>query len=333
MNSLRSTVAVVEARPETVAEDYRRLLKLAGLAAASPDRRLVADGARPAGSRGIPVSPSRQLSAVLAGGQGCGPVFALDGSGRPAGTPAPWRDALAAAGTALADPAAWQLRRADAGGLRALTEALKDGPQLPRDLAGGPVLVTAGLGVGGGWPVLAGVELLARLVAPPRLRRRRCRATGAEVVAESLALVARECHIEGTVIDGVHWHVRAGRWKRRTLLGNILLAGRDPVAVDAVACRLAGVDPQRVPWLRFCAERGLGRIDPGRVDVVGRSDLLEPGLELPPRLLVPAGEGPWPGAGEGGGWWQRLRVRSAAPRASAWDGLEVASAAGRKEEP
>jgi len=332
LKPLRSTVAIVEARPETVGEDYRRLLALAGLDRLDPARRLLVDAACPGGRSGGPVSPPWQIAAVLAGARGDEPgvVHALDGAGRPAAANRSWSGALAATGAGVADASAWQRCHNGAAGLPALAEALAGAAELPRGLAGRPLLVACGMTVGGGWPVAAGLELLARLVAPPSRRRRRFRATGAEIVAEALALVDTDCELSGTVVDGVRWHVRAGRWRRRTLLGNILLAGRDPVAVDAVACRLAGADPLRVPWLRLCAERGLGRIDPRRIDVVGRGDLLDPGLDLPPRLLVPTGEGPLPGVAGGGSWLDWLRIRGAPPPSSAWDEPMVQGAAVRE---
>jgi hypothetical protein len=318
---LRSTVAVVEARPETVGEDYRRLLSLAGLDEAGPELRLLADAARPGGGRQGPASPAWQMSGLLGAGRGPAVVHALDGAGRSAAADAAWSTALAATGSTLADAGDRERHRVSGEGLPALAECLSDGPRWPRGLAGSTLLLASGLAVGDGWPVAGGLELLTRLVAPPYLRRRRHRATAAEAVADALALARAECVPAGAVIDAVRWHVQAGRWRRRTLLGNILLAGRDPVAVDAVACRLGGVDPARVPWLRLCAERGLGRIDPQRIDVVGQADLLAPGLDLPGHLLEPAAGGAWPGGTGGGKWPARLLARGAAPLASGWDAL------------
>lgn len=321
MKSLRSKVAVVEARPETVGEDYRRLLSLAGLGEEGPDLRLLVDAARPAGGRRGPASPPWQLAGLLGGGRPPVVVHAVGGDGRPTTEDASWRAALAASGSTMAGSRDSERLRTAAEGLPALVEALGGGPEWPRGLSGTPLLLASGLAVGAGWPVCGGLELLARLVAPRRLHRRRHRAIAAEVVADALALATVESELAGVVVDAVRWHVCAGRWRRRTLLGNALLAGRDPVAVDAVACRLAGVDPARVPWLHLCAERGLGRIDPQRIDVVGRTDLLDRNLELSPRLLVPAAAGAWPGAAGGGRWPSWLLAQGAAPRASGWDPL------------
>ncbi len=48
-----------------------------------------------------------------------------------------------------------------------------------------------------------------------------------------------------------------------------ILASADPVAVDSVALRLAGVDPTVVPYLKAAADYGVGAVAPEDVEVVG----------------------------------------------------------------
>jgi hypothetical protein len=48
---------------------------------------------------------------------------------------------------------------------------------------------------------------------------------------------------------------------------DIIVAGADPFAADAVACTLMGVVPADVPYLRLGAERGYGTIDLDAVSV------------------------------------------------------------------
>ncbi|MBN1402251.1 MAG: DUF362 domain-containing protein, partial [Anaerolineae bacterium] len=50
---------------------------------------------------------------------------------------------------------------------------------------------------------------------------------------------------------------------------NLLVAGRDLLAVDATCSRIMGFDPREVPLLVKAAARGLGTLDAGRIDVVG----------------------------------------------------------------
>ena len=49
----------------------------------------------------------------------------------------------------------------------------------------------------------------------------------------------------------------------------IILAGGDGLAVDAVGCRIMGIDPHEVMHLRLTAERGLGTIDLEEIEVLG----------------------------------------------------------------
>ena len=58
---------------------------------------------------------------------------------------------------------------------------------------------------------------------------------------------------------------RAMRWHAK----NVILAGADQVAVDAVAAKMMGFDPMSIKFIRLAHERGLGCGDVGRIDVVG----------------------------------------------------------------
>lgn len=48
---------------------------------------------------------------------------------------------------------------------------------------------------------------------------------------------------------------------------DVVVAGTDPFATDAVACRLMGTDPAEVPHLRIAADRGYGIIDNKKITV------------------------------------------------------------------
>jgi uncharacterized protein (DUF362 family) len=50
---------------------------------------------------------------------------------------------------------------------------------------------------------------------------------------------------------------------------NVILAGADQVAVDAVSASLMGFDPMEIPFLRLAHERGLGVADLRGIEVVG----------------------------------------------------------------
>lgn len=52
---------------------------------------------------------------------------------------------------------------------------------------------------------------------------------------------------------------------------NTIIAGIDPVAVDAVGCRVIGLNPREVRHIRWAHERKLGRMLPKEIEVLGRS--------------------------------------------------------------
>jgi len=58
----------------------------------------------------------------------------------------------------------------------------------------------------------------------------------------------------------------------RTMIPRVkgyLLASGDQVAIDAVAAKLMGFDPLSIPYLRMCHERELGIADPAKIQIVG----------------------------------------------------------------
>ena len=49
----------------------------------------------------------------------------------------------------------------------------------------------------------------------------------------------------------------------------VLIMGRDLVAVDATCCRIMGIDPEKVDYLRLAAD--LGHVHPGRIEQRGET--------------------------------------------------------------
>jgi uncharacterized protein (DUF362 family) len=89
-------------------------------------------------------------------------------------------------------------------------------------------------------------------------------------VLVDLLYMQRELHpavfavMDGTVVgDG------AGPRTMRPREGNLILASADSVALDAVAARLMGFDPLRIPYLRMAHDRGLGVADPRAIELTG----------------------------------------------------------------
>ena len=124
-----------------------------------------------------------------------------------------------------------------------------------------PALVPEGL-------VSGAVDLLTDLLVP-NLRSARGK-DDPEVRADVLRFSRQALPGLGVVMDAVHWQVGPGASVAR----NILLAGTDPVAVDAVAARLAGRDPERDALFRVFRDQNLGGVRGRDIKLVGRTDLL-----------------------------------------------------------
>lgn len=281
---MRTVVALVEARPETIADDYRRVMDLAGLPGASAANRpqLLMSTGSTAFRPGWGTTPW-QLSGALGWlGEAASETAVVGVDEHGAGTaPADplWRDCL---DRYLAEPAGLDFLRNHRHNSQllhpALDAILPAGVQLPVGLASGPSLLLPVPSLRPGWGVSGAVEMLQRLVTQGAAPGRR--APAAEVAAEALG-VARELMPEmGVVVDGTLWGVTEGAGGQSCVARNILLASRDPLAVDAVAMRLAGIDPVRVPWVRICWDRGFGQAHPSAMKIVGRTDLLDLDFEL-----------------------------------------------------
>jgi uncharacterized protein (DUF362 family) len=72
------------------------------------------------------------------------------------------------------------------------------------------------------------------------------------------------CAMDGTVCGN-----GAGPRTMKPIAGNIILAGADSVAIDAVAARIMGFDPMTIPYIRMAHERGLGTGDLREIELVG----------------------------------------------------------------
>ena len=56
---------------------------------------------------------------------------------------------------------------------------------------------------------------------------------------------------------------------------NVILASADQVAIDAVAAHMMGFEPLKLDFIRLAHERGLGVGDVNEIDIVGEPDVLE----------------------------------------------------------
>jgi len=50
---------------------------------------------------------------------------------------------------------------------------------------------------------------------------------------------------------------------------NLVIAGKDPVAVDAVGAAVMGIPPEDIEHLRLAEKKGLGTCDLNQIEIVG----------------------------------------------------------------
>jgi uncharacterized protein (DUF362 family) len=89
-------------------------------------------------------------------------------------------------------------------------------------------------------------------------------------VLVDLLYMQRELHPAiFTVMDGTVAGDGAGPRTMIPRIKNLVLAASDSVAIDAIAAKLMGFDPLSIPFLRMAHERGLGIADPRDIELVG----------------------------------------------------------------
>jgi uncharacterized protein (DUF362 family) len=89
-------------------------------------------------------------------------------------------------------------------------------------------------------------------------------------VLVDLLYMQRELHPGTfTVMDGTIAGDGAGPRTMIPRVKNLLLAASDSVAIDAIAAKLMGFDPMSIPFIRMAHERGLGIGDPRQIEIVG----------------------------------------------------------------
>jgi len=89
-------------------------------------------------------------------------------------------------------------------------------------------------------------------------------------VLVDLMIMQRELH-PGifAVMDGTVCGDGAGPRTMEPKIQNYILASGDSVAIDAIAAKMMGFEPMEIPYIRMASEMGLGCGDPGEIEVVG----------------------------------------------------------------
>jgi len=89
-------------------------------------------------------------------------------------------------------------------------------------------------------------------------------------VLVDLLYMERELHpAKFAVMDGTVCGDGAGPRTMFPRIHNYLLASSDSVAIDSVAARMMGFDPMSIPYLRMAEEHGLGVANPKNIEVAG----------------------------------------------------------------
>ncbi len=104
-------------------------------------------------------------------------------------------------------------------------------------------------------------------------KRHHCHKMIHEVLADLLQ-VQKEIH-PGifAVMDGTVAGNGAGPRTMFPVVKNVLLASSDQVAVDAVAAKMMGFEPMKIPFIKIAHDRGLGCGDIGQIDIAGMDRL------------------------------------------------------------
>ena len=199
---------------------------------------------------------------------------------------------------------------------------------MPFALRHQPLLVLAAADRVSGWGLEGACAVLGRLLLGGHPARRGV--SGAQVRSDTAALAGELFPSIGAVIDGTVWHVGP---RGRTVARHVVIAGDDPVAVDAVALRLAGQGPRDVGWLGIHGGRGLGPVDPAQMRLVGHTGLLDLDFDLPEPTFARGVAGPLAGRR-----WPALAARlglGSRPRAQGgpWFGLYEEMRAGQVSGP
>ena len=87
----------------------------------------------------------------------------------------------------------------------------------------------------------------------------------------NLVELARATRPHVSVVDGFTAMHREGPRHGTPMKLGTVIAGTDPVAVDAVAASVMGFDPRRVGYLVYAEEAGLGVAKLDAIEVVGDS--------------------------------------------------------------
>ncbi len=326
---MRPVVALLKARPETITEDYSRLLGLVDLEA-SEDRTdlLLATEARQRTWFPGLVCPPWQIEGFLeslSGQEKAVPpqasLIPVTDSGpmpRKSGQKWGWEEILARGSVATMDGGDHEaVSYRPESLLPALEGVLPGGIRISPQCRGKDLVLLSTLGIEPGGGLKANFSLLDSFLAADR--KTGGRIPEAEVLAEVVGLAREVFSSVFVVTDATIWSLARRGGTRVPLVRNLLVAGNDIVAVDSVLAKLVGKNPADLPWLGLCESRGLGVADLAKISIVGEPECLDLDFHIPEDTFASGNPlfGLSPGA-----LWSRLLGRGhgigKAPANSAW---------------
>jgi len=98
-----------------------------------------------------------------------------------------------------------------------------------------------------------------------------------------LCSLQRALHPRLIIMDGTFGMEGRGPVAGRVRRLDVLLASPDPVALDATAMRLVGLDPKRARHVVLAADQGLGYFDESQIEVEGDWERCQTRFQPPPR--------------------------------------------------
>jgi uncharacterized protein (DUF362 family) len=279
---MTSQVAILRTRPETVVEDYGRLMRLLKYdQVLPPDRDLIVK-LNLSWTKYFPACSSQPwqvdgiLTTLLADGFERARIFAVENKTVVTNPLAgcrnnKWAPVLQRHGLPFIPlpEVEWTVYRFAAPLLR-LNQIFPDGIEIPKMYIGknvlhSPTVKTHGHTVTTGAIKNAFGGLLKEV-------RHYAHEFIHEVMVD-LMLMQRELHpAVFAVMDGTVMGDGAGPRTMLPRVGNLILASADQVALDAIAAKIMGFDPLRIRYLKMCHDRSLGVADPRGIELVGDAD-------------------------------------------------------------
>ena len=103
--------------------------------------------------------------------------------------------------------------------------------------------------------------------------KREMHAGGSRWLHYNMFLVAQRVQPNLAVIDGLEGMEGNGPTGGTAVDHRIALAGTDVFAVDSICAKLMNIPIENIGYLNYCADYGLGNINPDKIEITGNKSL------------------------------------------------------------